>query len=107
MEKRVIVKGLRLHLGIVPGISVVLEKLQFYGGGQQGATVFGKDLFLSSWSGFHLEDGRLLTVSRDGETISILSPEEGFGTADRIEVTLGFERLGVASPPLCGEKKTS
>ena len=107
LEKRVIVKGLRLHLGIVPGISVVLEKLQFYGGGQQGATVFGKDLVLSSWSGFHLEDGRLLTVSRDGETISILSPEEGFGTADRIEVTLGFERLGVASPPLCGAKKIS
>ena len=67
--------------------------------------VFEKDLVLTSWSGFHLEDGRLLTVSQDGEMISILPPKEGFGEADRIEMTLRAERLGVASPSPCGELK--
>ena len=68
---------------------------------------FEQELVLTSWSGFHLEDGRLLTVSKDGEIIFILSPEGGFGEADRIELTLSFERLGVASPPPCGEMKAS
>jgi len=107
LEKGVSIKDLRLHLGIVPGISVALEKLQMYKGGKRGAVFLGRDLVLSSWSGFHLEDGRLLTISREGEIMFIHPPEEGFGEADRIELTLSFERMGVASPPLCGEKKTS
>jgi hypothetical protein len=107
LEKKVFVKELQLHLGIVPGISVVLEKLQMYAGGRKGAVFLGKDLVLSSWSGFHLDDGRILTVSRDGEMISILPSKEGFGEVDRIEATVGFKRLGVASPSPCGEKRTS
>jgi hypothetical protein len=106
LEKKVFAKELQLHLGIVPGISVVLEKLQMYAGGRRGALFLGKDLVLSSWSGFHLDDGRILTVSRDGEMVSILSPRDGFGEADRIEATVGFRRLGVASPSPCGKKRT-
>jgi hypothetical protein len=107
LGKGVSIKGLHLHLGIVPGISVTLEKLQMYKGGKRGMVFLGRDLVLSSWSGFHLEDGRLLTVSKDGETVFIRAPEGGFGEADRIELTLSFERLGVASPPLCGEARAS
>ena len=79
---------------------------QMYAGGRKGAVFLGKDLVLSSWSGFHLDDGRILTVSRDGEMISILPSKEGFGEIDRIEATIGFKRLGVASPSPCGEKRT-
>jgi hypothetical protein len=90
----------------VSGISVVLNKLQTYQGGEQQLTL-EKDLALTSWSGFHLEDGRFLTVSSDGEIVSILPPEGGFGEADRVELTLSFERMDVSSPSLCGEKKAS
>ena len=106
LEKRALVKELQLHLGVVPGISVVLKKLQMYRGGQRGAAFSEGDLVLSSWSGFHLEEGRLLTVSKDGEMFSIFPSVGGFGEADRIEATLGFERLGVASHSACEEKKS-
>ena len=97
---------LNLNLGIVPGISVALNKIQFYKSGQRVFAV-EKDLALISGNGFHLKDGKFLTVSSDGEIISILPPEGGFGEADRIELTLSFERLDVATPSLCGEKKAS
>ena len=77
-----------------------------YRGGQRGAAFSEGDLVLSSWSGFHLEEGRLLTVSKDGEMFSIFPSVGGFGEADRIEATLGFERLGVASHSACEEKKS-
>jgi hypothetical protein len=106
LEKNFSIKALNLHLGIVPGISVVLEKIQTYRSGKQ-TLILEKDLVLTSWGGFHLKDGQILTVSKGGEIISILPPEGGFGEADRIELTLSFERLGVAMPPPCGEKKAS
>ena len=65
---------------------------------------FGNGLVLTTWSGFYLEDGRVLTISRDGEIIDIHPPAEGFGEADRVELKLRFDRLGLASPTPCGEK---
>jgi len=106
LEKNISIKELNLHLGIVPGISVTLKKLQTYRNGQRRIT-FEKDLVLTSWSGFHLENRRLLTVSKHGEIIFIRPHEGGFGEADRIELMLSFERSGIANPPLCGEKKVS
>jgi hypothetical protein len=106
LEKNVSIKELNLHLGIVPGISVTLKKVQTYRSGQKGMT-FEDDMVLTSWSGFHLENRRLLTVSNDGEIIFIRPPEGGFGDADRIELELSFERMSFTNPPLCGEKKAS
>ena len=63
-----------------------------------------KNLKLISWSGFHLDDGRVITVSRDFETITIYVPGKKYGRADRIELDIQFERLGLASPFPCGSK---
>jgi|APSaa5957512535_1039671.scaffolds.fasta_scaffold64371_2 hypothetical protein len=105
-EKSISIKELNLHLGIVRGISVTLKQIQTYRNGQR-RIIFEKGLVLTSWSGFHLENQRFLTVSNHGEIIFIHPPEGGFGEADRIELILSFERLGIANPPLCGEKKIS
>ena len=100
------IKELYLHLGIVPGMAVEVKKLQIYNEGLSKA-VFQEGLTMVSLEGFHLRDGRVLTVSKDGEMITIFPPEEGFGDADRIVVTLRFERLGIASPHPCGTKSAS
>ena len=100
LEKNVSIKELNLHLGIVPGIYVDLEKIQTYSHGQRKLT-FEKNLIITSWSGFNLEGGQTLTVSKDGEIIFILPPKEGFGNADRIELTISFKRLAVAKTSLC------
>jgi len=100
-EHGVTVNELHLYLGIVPGISVHVKKLQLYNAGVSTA-VFAGDLTMFSWDGFHLKNGRILTISEDGEMLTILPPEETFGEADRIVVTLHFERLGIASPSPCG-----
>jgi hypothetical protein len=107
-EKNVPIKELNLHLPIVSGISVALKKIQLYSNGQRKLSL-EKDLILSSWSGFHLEDGRVLTVSnsnsKDAEIIFIRPPKGRFGEADRIELTISFERLGLANSPVCQVKK--
>jgi hypothetical protein len=100
LEKDVLIKELNLHLGIVPGIYVDLKKIQTYSHGER-KLAFKKDLTMTSWSGFNLEGGQVLTVSKDGEIIFILPPKEGFGSADRIELTLSFKRLAVAKTSLC------
>jgi hypothetical protein len=100
------IKELYLHLGILPGMSVEVKKLQMYNEGLSKA-VFQEDLTMTSLGGFHLKDGRVLTISKDGEMITIFPPEEGFGNADRIVVTLRFERLGIASPHPCGSEIVS
>jgi hypothetical protein len=105
LTKGVEVRNLRLHLGVVPGIAVSIKKIKFYLHGKSKAT-FDNNLVLTTWSGFHLDDGRILTMSRDGEIINIHPPKDGFGVADRIEINLRFDRLGLASPTPCGEKNT-
>ena len=105
-EEGVTIKELYLYLGIIPGMSVEVKKIQMYSDGLSKA-VFEDDLIMSSWDGFHLRDGRILTISQDGEMVTIFPPKEGFGEADRIVVTLRFEHLGVATPYPCGAKKVS
>jgi hypothetical protein len=100
--QNITIENLKLHLGIVPGIYVGLKKIQTYSNGQR-KLAFEKDLSMASWGGFHLESGQILTVSKDGEIIFIFPPKEGFGSADRIELTLSFKRLAVAKTALCKE----
>jgi hypothetical protein len=104
LNKGVRIKELYLHLGIVPGISVVIKKLKTYRNGKE-RMVFDKDLVLTSLSGFHLGNGQLFTASKTGEVISILSPEKGFGEADQFKLAISFERLGLTTPSSCGEKE--
>lgn len=104
LQEGVSIGELHLHLAVVPGIAVTVENLRLYKGGQQTANYEG-DFMLTSWSGFHLEDGRVLTISKDGERITIHPPAGGFGEADLIEAKLHFERLGLASPTPCGKGK--
>ena len=103
LTKGVEVRNLRLHLGVVPGIAISIKQIKFYLHGKGKAT-FEKNIVLTTWSGFHLDDGRILTMSRDGEIINIHPPKEGFGAADKVEINLRFNRLGLASPAPCGEK---
>jgi hypothetical protein len=102
-ENGVTVNELRLYLGIIPGMSVQVKKLQLYNDGVPNE-VFEENLIIFSWDGFHLRNGRVLTISQDGEMLTILPPKGKFGQADRIVVTLRFERLGIASPYPCGSK---
>lgn len=102
LEKGGLVRKLRLHLGVVPGVAVTLESLKLYLKGKT-RTILKSGWVTTSWSGFHLEDGRIVTISRDGEIIEIHPLEQGFGETDRVELTLRFDRLGLASPAPCGE----
>jgi hypothetical protein len=97
------VRNLRLHLGVVPGIAISIKQIKFYLHGKSKAP-FKKNIVLTTWNGFHLDDGRILTMSRDGEIINIYPPKEGFGAADKVEINLRFNRLGLVSPAPCGEK---
>ena len=105
LEKSGPVIKMRLHLGIVPGIAVSLKSLKFYLKGKT-KKILNDGWVLTSWSGFHLDDGRVITISKDGETIDIHPPKEGFGEMDRVELKLRLDRLGLANPGPCGEKNS-
>jgi hypothetical protein len=95
-----------LHFSVLPRISIQINRLRFYNQGRL-LLEFGKNLKLISWNGFHLNDGRVITVSRDFETVNVYVPENKYGKAGRVEVDLSFERLGLASPFPCGSKSNS
>jgi hypothetical protein len=106
LKETVSVSKIRLHFGVLPGIAIRIDRLRFFNQGHL-LTEFEQSLKLISWNGFHLNDGRVITVSRDFETVNVYVPGNKFGKADRVEVDLRFERLGLASPFPCGSKSNS
>ena len=106
LKETVSVSKIRLHFGVLPGIAIQIDRLRFYNQGRL-LSEFGENLKLISWNGFHLNDGRVITVSRDFETVNVYVPGNKYGKADRVEVDLSFERLGLASPFPCGSKSNS
>ena len=103
LKETAAISKIRLHVGVLPGVAIRIERLRLYNEGRL-LSEFEKNLKLISWSGFHLDDGRVITVSRDFETITIYVPGKKYGRADRIELDIQFERLGLASPFPCGSK---
>jgi len=95
------VKELRLHVNTVPGISIKIDDLHLYRDGLLVARIPGNDLTLTSWGGFHLTDGRVLATARDGEIVEIQPSNLRYGSLDRIDLTLAFERLGLISNREC------
>ena len=106
LKGTVSVSKIRLHFGVVPGIAIRVNRLRLYNQGRL-LSEFEKNLKLISWNGFHLNDGRVITVSREFETVNVYAPGNKYGNADRVEVDLSFERLGLASPFPCGVKSNS
>jgi hypothetical protein len=106
LKETVSISKMRLHFGILPGIAISIDRLRLYNEGRL-LSEFEKNLKLISWNGFHLNDGRVITVSRDFETVNVYVQENKFGKADRVEVDLRFERLGLASPFPCGSISNS
>ncbi|MDC1153172.1 hypothetical protein OAT06_04125 [Nitrospinaceae bacterium] len=99
-------KSLRLHLAILAGIKIKMEKLELFDKGKL-IDVLQDELTLTSMKGFHLEDGSILSTSGDGETISIYSSSGFEDQVDKIVITLRFDRLGLTSPSLCIKDKPS
>ena len=106
LKETISINKIRLHFGILPGVAIRVDRLKFYNQGRL-LSEFGQNLKLISWNGFHLNDGRVITVSRDFETVNVYVPGNKYGKADRVEVDLSFERLGLASPFPCGSKSNS
>ncbi len=105
LAERVSVKSLRLQLGLAAGVSVDIQKLTLFDNG--GARVLSsEDLNHISWNGFNLPDGKTLLVS-DGDKSIALFPKSGrLGNADKIVISMRFDRLALASPGVCGRERT-
>jgi hypothetical protein len=100
LPERVTVEILRLHLGLMPGVRVALETMTLYGpSGKTG--LMPEDLIILPAKGFVLENGKLLTVSPDGDVLTIRRRQGTFGPMDRIDIRLSFERAGLATLPGC------
>ena len=95
-----------LHFGVLPRIAIQIDRLRFYNQGRL-LSEFGKNLKLISCNGFHINDGRGITVEMGFETVNVYFPEKKYGKADRLKVNLSFERLGLASPFSCGSISNS
>jgi len=104
LEKPAGISELTLHLGVIPGIQVSVRDLRFLHQGRK-RVIERNNLLITARTGFFLENGNVLTVSREGESIIFIPPEDGFGQADRIELTLGFGRMPVAGAAFCGSGK--
>ena len=100
------VKELRLHLPVVPGISLNVKALRTYKSGQLKQSFDPvKNLFMASWGGFYLKNGYFLSISDEGDMVSIFPPfsgGNGFGEIDHIKMVLEFQRLGIANLIPCG-----
>jgi len=94
------VDKMQLQLGVLPGVSVKIDAIHIISRSVQ-RSFWPADFVLTSWSGFHLGDNRVLATSKDGETVFIYPAEGSFGTADKVVMDIEFERLAVASPRLC------
>jgi len=101
LEKPVNIHSMRLHLGVVPGVLVRVNQIQFYRGGKLTSS-FTKEMALMSWSGYHLENGDILLTSLDGEIIDLYLPRKNLTEVDRIQINIRFERPGLGNPFPCG-----
>jgi len=92
--------ALRLHTGILPGIGITFGDMILYG--PEGQRRLGPDqFFVLPDSGFMLSAERMVTVSPDGDIITFLPRSGTFGTTDRVDIEMTFERLGFATLPGC------
>jgi hypothetical protein len=97
-------KLLRLHLGVVRGISAHLEGLKVFSAGRAlGITL--RDVVVTSEEGFVEQESRVLALGQDGESVTLHHKDATpWGKMDRVIVRLRFERLGLASLSACTVK---
>jgi len=101
LEKPVKIHSMRLHLGVVPGVLVRMNEIQFYRSGKLTSTL-GKEMTLMSWNGYHMKNGDILLTSAEGEIIDLYPPEGSLAEVDRIQINMQFERPGLGNPFPCG-----
>jgi len=91
---------LHLHLGLMPGVRVSLNSVILYGPlGKQ--TLSEDDLIILPREGFVLTNGKILTVSPDGDVLTLRRKTGVLGPIDRIDIQLTFDRSGLATLPGC------
>jgi len=100
-ERTVDIKAMRLELGLVPGVKTTLSAVRVVHQGRVH-NLSPVDFALTSWSGFHLDDGSVLATAGDGETVYIHPVGGTFGRGDKVIMDVRFERLAVAAPGICG-----
>jgi hypothetical protein len=93
-------RKLRFHIGFVPGIKVNIHEIRLYG--QEGVTVIpAKDLIVSLGRGYFLGENSFVTVSNEGDVLTIRPHNENLGKIDRVDLAMTAERLGLAQNQGC------
>ena len=100
LHERTTADFLRLHLGLLPGVKVAFEGMTLFGpAGIQRLTA--QELIILPEESFIIANGTLMTVSPDGEKVTLRKRKGAFGPADRIDLRLNFKRAGLATLPGC------
>ncbi len=100
LPERVSPDSLRLHTGVLPGVGITFGDMVLYG--PDGQHRLGPDqFFILPDRGFMLSSARMVTVSPDGDIITFLPRSGTFGSIDRVDIEMTFERLGLATLPGC------
>jgi hypothetical protein len=100
LPKRVSLKQLRLHAGIVDGVRIRFHKLVAHGpGGNLELTP--DQMAITPHFGYATAPDTFITTSRDGEMYSLRSTASRLNDIDRIDLELTFERLGLSNLPGC------
>ncbi|MBT5551185.1 MAG: hypothetical protein HOJ79_12000 [Nitrospina sp.] len=100
LPQKIHIETLRLHLSVLAGIKIKLTRVKLFKAGKL-IDDLQDELVLTSLSGFHVEDGSVFAATGDGEVINIYSSLGFRGQVDKVVITLGFDRLGLASPSPC------
>lgn len=100
LEKPLSIDRLILHFGLIPGVKIALKKMTIFRSSSQRAIDMNQ-VVLTSQTGFHLENGDVLTTSIDGETVEMHGQNKPFGNADRIVLNMNFSRAKLTSPDVC------
>lgn len=95
-------KRLRLHIGVGPGFSIRIAGLDLYHQGVK-RSLPGESLRIVGWRGFVPTRGEIVTVSPDGETVTLHAPAPGFGPADRVDLRATIRRVPLVSADFCGK----
>jgi hypothetical protein len=96
------IHSMSLHFGVVPGVLVRMNQVQFFKGGRLIFTL-GKDMSLMSWGGYHLKNGDIFLASQDAEIINFYPPIDKLGLVDSIRINLRFARPGLGTPFPCSK----
>jgi hypothetical protein len=93
-------QDLRLHISALPGLRVNIKEIQMFREGALVGNIAKENISISARHGF-IQDGAVVTMSRDGDLLLLNFPSSKAMTADRVDIKITLKRLPLILDSAC------